>query len=67
MLERRLALAEKLVAQAKNHIAGQQAAIERLERTGADTTIANDLLDMMRQALAGHERERDYIVALLKK
>jgi hypothetical protein len=66
METRHLAVADRNIAEGKARLIRQLALIERLKMQGVDTDSAEAFLDLLRQTLAGWNRERDLIVAALQ-
>jgi hypothetical protein len=59
MIRDHLALAEQHVAQGERHIAEQRARIDELERSGADTTTAKEVLSVFQQTQTMHLADRE--------
>ena len=66
METRHLAVADRNIAEGEARVSRQVALIERLTLRGADTGTAEAFLDLLRQTLAGWNRERDLVLAALK-
>lgn len=67
METRHLAVADRNIAQGEARIEQQLALIGRLKERGANTDTADDFLALLRQTLAGWNRERDMIVVELER
>ena len=65
MALKHLKLAERHVAEGRRHIERQRRLIVEMERGGHDTTTASELLRIFEQIQAGHEADRDRILAEL--
>lgn len=65
MEERHLAIADRIIAEGEARVERQLALIERLDARGADTSKAKAFLSLLRETLAGWDRQRDQIVAAL--
>jgi hypothetical protein len=65
MEERHLAVANRNIAAGEARVQRQIALIERLKRQGANTDVAEDFLDLLRQTLEGWRRERHMILEAL--
>lgn len=65
METRHLAVADRNIAEGEARIERQLALIARLKTRDADTDTAEIFLDLLRQTLAGWNRERDVILAAL--
>lgn len=59
LIHDRLAMAERHVAQGKEHIERQTALIAELDRDGHDSRTARDLLGTLKESLALHIADRD--------
>ena len=66
MESRHLAIADRNIAEGEKRVERQLALIERLQMRGANTDTAEDFLALLRETLAGWNRERELIVMGLK-
>ena len=64
---RHLVVADRNIAGGEARVERQMALIGMLEFRGADTDTAEAFLTLLRQTLAGWNRERDMILAALKQ
>ena len=64
---RHLLVADRNIAAGEARVERQMALIGMLELRGADTDTAEAFLTLLRQTLAGWNRERDMILAALKQ
>ena len=62
METRHLALADRNIAEGEARVDQQLALIARLQLRGVNTDTAEEFLFLLRQTLAGWNRERDMIV-----
>jgi hypothetical protein len=67
MIRDHLALAEQHVVQGERHIAEQRERLDELDRAGADTTTAKEVLRVFEQTQAMHVSDRARLRAELEK
>jgi hypothetical protein len=60
-LEGMLAMTERYIADSERHIEAQRFRITALERAGEATVSAEDVLRLLLEAKALHERHRDHL------
>jgi hypothetical protein len=67
MIRDHLALAERHVAEGERHIAEQRVRLDELERAGADTTTAKEVLRVFQDSQALHLTDRARLRAELER
>lgn len=67
LIEERLKMAQRHVAEGEGHIARQHAIIAELKKGGYDLTLAEGILKTLQDTQATHESDRDRLLEMLRR